>query len=95
MTLKHFYHIRCDADLDEVFYAMRRMPCACTGCVEQFSNPSLPNVDKNLQPRYAILTETWKYSSIFRGYIQRYISELTKKKKQETQMRWRLKTSLS
>ena len=35
VTMKHFYHIRCDPDLDEYFCNMRRIPCACTGCVEQ------------------------------------------------------------
>ena len=37
LTMKHFYHIRCDTDLDEGFYAMQHTPCACTGCVEQLS----------------------------------------------------------
>ena len=27
VSMKHFYHIRCDPDLDEVFCAMRRIPC--------------------------------------------------------------------
>ena len=31
VTMKTFSHIRCDPDLDKVFYAMRRIPCACTG----------------------------------------------------------------
>ena len=52
--MKQFYHIRCDPDLDEGFYAMRRIPCACIGCVEQLSNPLLPNLDKTLLPRYDI-----------------------------------------
>ena len=68
VTMKHFYYIICDPDLDEVFCAMRHIPCACTGCVEQLSNPWWPNLDKNLQPRYDIKPETCKYSSILRGY---------------------------
>ena len=39
VTMKHFYHIRCDPDLGEDFYDMRRIPCACNGCVEQLYNP--------------------------------------------------------
>ena len=34
VSMKHFYHIRCDPDLDKGFCAMRRIPCACTGCIE-------------------------------------------------------------
>ena len=44
--MKHFYHIRCNPDLDEGFCAMRRTPCACTGCVEQLSKPWLPNLKR-------------------------------------------------
>ena len=58
VTMKHFYHIRCYPDLGEGFCAIRRIPCACTGCVEQLSNPWLPNLDKTLQPRYAIEPKT-------------------------------------
>ena len=54
VTMKHFYHIIYDPDLDEGFCSMQRIPCAYTGCVEQLTNPWLPNLDKNLQPRYAI-----------------------------------------
>ena len=48
LTMKHFYHIICDTDLDKGLCAMRRIPCACTGCSEQLSNTWLPNLDKNL-----------------------------------------------
>ena len=68
MTMKQFYHIIYDTDLCEDFCAMRRIPCACNGCVEQLSNPWLPNRDKTLQPRYDIEHKTCKYSSILRGY---------------------------
>ena len=30
VSMKHFYHIRCDHDLGEGFCAMRRIPCACS-----------------------------------------------------------------
>ena len=39
VSMKHFYHIICDPDLGEGFYSMRRIPCACSGCVEQLSKP--------------------------------------------------------
>ena len=39
MTMKHFYCIRCDPDLYEVFCAMKCIPCAFTGFVEQLSKP--------------------------------------------------------
>ena len=38
LTMKNFYHIRCDPDLNEGFCAMQHIPCGCTGCVEQISN---------------------------------------------------------
>ena len=66
--MKQFYHIRCAPDLDKVFCAMRLIPCACTGFVEQLSKPWLPNLDKTPQPRYVIVSEAGKYSSILRGY---------------------------
>ena len=77
VTMKHFYHIICDTDLDESLCVMQSMHCACTGCVEKPSNPWLPNLDKTLQPHYAIKTETCKYSTILRGYNKWYIEKLT------------------
>ena len=68
VTMKHFYHGRCDPDLDKVFCAMQLIHCACTECVEQLSNPWLPNLDKTLQPSYVIKPEICKYSSISHGY---------------------------
>ena len=75
VTMKHFYHIRCDPDLDEGFCAMRRIPRSCTGCVEKISNTWLPNLDKTLQPRYAIKPETCKHSSVLLGYNKCYICQ--------------------
>ena len=49
VTMKHFYHIICDPDLDGGFCAMRRITCDNNGCVEQLYNPWLPNSDKTLQ----------------------------------------------
>ena len=73
VKMKHFYHIRCDHDLDEGFCAMRRIPCACTRCAEQLFNNWLPNLDKTLQTCSTIEPETCKYSSILRGYNKLYI----------------------
>ena len=86
--MKHFYHIRCNTDLDKGFCAMRRIPCACTGCVEQLYKLWLPNLDKTLQPRYVIKPETCKYSSILHGYNKWYLCQIElKKKKQQTKTR--------
>ena len=76
VTMKHFYHIRCNPDLDKGFCDMQGILCACTGCVEQLPNPWLPNLDKNLQPRYVIEPEICKYSSILLGYNKWYISKI-------------------
>ena len=59
---------------------MRCIPCACSGCVEQLSKPWLPNLEKNLQPRYVIEPETCKYSSILRVYNKWNIAKLNLKK---------------
>ena len=57
LSMKQFYHIRCYPQLGEVFCAMRRIPCACSGCVEQLSKPWLPNLGKTQQPCYVIEPE--------------------------------------
>ena len=54
VTMKQFYCIICDPGLGEGFWDMLIIPCACNGCVEKLSNLWLPNLDKTLQPRYAI-----------------------------------------
>ena len=74
--MKDFYHIICDPELGEGFCAMRRIPCACYGCVEQLSKPCLPNLKKTQQPCYVIEPEKCKYSSILRGYNKWYIAKL-------------------
>ena len=68
VTMKHCYHIRRDNDLGKGFCAMWHIFSGCTGCAAQLCNPWLPNLDKNLQPRYDIKPKTCKYSSILRGY---------------------------
>ena len=57
VTMKQFYHIGCDTDLEEGFCDMRHVSCDCNRCVEQLSNPCLTNWDKTLQPRYSIETK--------------------------------------
>ena len=74
--MKPFYHIRCDPVLDKGLCAMWLIPCDFNGCVEQLSNPWLPNLDKTLQPRYAIEPKICKYSSILRGYNKWYTSKI-------------------
>ena len=73
---------------------MQRIPCDCTGCVEQLSKPWLTHLDKTLQPRYVIETETCKYYSILHGYNKWYIYKLTKKKEttnpDETKIKYEL-----
>ena len=59
---------------------MKRITCACTGCVEQLSNPWLSDLDRTLQSRYSIEPESCKYSSILHGYIKWYTEKLTLKK---------------
>ena len=34
VTMKHFYHIGCDPDLEGGFCAMQCILCYCNGCVE-------------------------------------------------------------
>ena len=80
VTMKYFYHIRCNPDLDEGLYAIKRIPCDCTECVEQLSIPWLPNLDKTLQPCYVIKPKTCKYYFILCGYNKWYIAKLTLKR---------------
>ena len=56
------------------------LPCACSVWVEQISKTWLPNLEKTQQPRYVIEPETFKYSSILRGYNKWYIAKLNLKK---------------
>ena len=80
VTMKRFYHIRCDPNLDKGFCAMQKIPCACTGYAEQLSKHWLPNLDTTLQLRYAIKSKTCKYSSILHDYNKWYICQIDLKK---------------
>ena len=92
--MKHFYHIRCDPELGEGFCAMRRIHCACSGCVEQLSKPWLPNLEKTQQPRHVIEPETCKYSSIIQGYNKWYIAKFNLKKKTINPNKMKIKDEL-
>ena len=73
---------------------MRRIPCACNGCVEQLSKPWLPNLGKTQQPSYVIQPETCKYSSILRGYNKWYIEKLNLKKEKTNPNEMKIKDEL-
>ena len=66
VIMKQFYHIRCDPDLDKGFYDMLRIPCACTGCVDQPSKPWLPKLDK---PYNHVMPSNPKHVSTLPYYV--------------------------
>ena len=66
VTMKHFYHIICDPDLDEGSCAIWRIPCACTRCVEKLSEPWLPNLEK---PYNQIMLLNQKHVSTLQYYM--------------------------
>ena len=76
------------------FCATQRVPCACSGCVEQLFKPWLPNLEKTQQPCYVIKPETCKYSSILRGYNKWYISKLNLKKETTNPNKMKIKDEL-
>ena len=49
-------------------------------CRATIQNQGLSNLGKHQQPRYIIEPETFKYSSILRGYNKWYIAKLNLKK---------------
>ena len=63
--MKHFYHIRRDPDLGEGFCAMQRIPCACSGCLEQISKTWLPNLEK---PNNHVMLLNQKHVSTLQYY---------------------------
>ena len=73
---------------------MRRIPCACSGCVEQLSKTWLTNLEKTQQPRYVIKPETCKYYSILRGYSKWYIDKLNLKKEMTNPNEMKIKDEL-
>ena len=83
VTMKNFYHIRCNPDLEEGFCAMRRIPCACSGCVEQLYKPWLPNLDK--RKNYVMLLNKkhvctiQSYMAIITGILPNLIKKINNK----------------
>ena len=73
---------------------MRRIACACYGCIEQLSKPWLPKLEKTQQPHYAIEPETCKYSSILRGYNKWYIAKFNLKKETTNPNEMKIKDEL-
>ena len=74
VSMKHFYHIVCDPELGEGFCAMRRIPCACYGCVEQLYKPWLPNLEKR-NNHFMLLNQKHvstlqSYAAIINGILQ-------------------------
>ena len=63
--MKHLYHIRCNPDLGKGFCAMRRIPCACSGFVEQLSKPWLPNLEKE---KNHVMLSNQKHVNTFQSY---------------------------
>ena len=66
VSMKHFYHIRCDPELDGGLCAMRHIPCACTGCFEQLSKPWLNNLEK---PKNHVMLSNQKHVSTLQSYM--------------------------
>jgi hypothetical protein len=60
------YNLRCEKDLGIGVAAVRRIPCACAGCLEQLAKPWQPGVHANQQSRYASST-TCHFWPIFEG----------------------------
>ena len=66
MTMKHFYNIICDTDLDRGFCAMRRTPCACTGCVE---NTIITGYLNWIKPYNHVMPSIPKHLSTLPSYV--------------------------
>ena len=64
--MKHFYHIRCDPELGEGFYAMRRIPFDSSRFVEQLSKPWLPNLEKR---NNHVMLSNQKHVSTLQSYM--------------------------
>jgi hypothetical protein len=78
VKMRDLYHIRCDPDLGLGNCALRRIPCACDGCVDQLSTNWQRNTPLLEQPRYAVESPNCKYSSILGGYNKWHIAELVR-----------------
>ena len=65
VTMKYFYQMRCDPDLDKVLCAMRFIPCACTGCVEK---SPIPGYLAQIKPSNHVMLLNPKHVSTLPSY---------------------------
>ena len=65
VSMNHFYHIRCDPELGEGFFAMRRITCDFSVCVEQLSKSWLPHLKK---PNNHVMLLNQNYVSTIQSY---------------------------
>jgi hypothetical protein len=74
------YNIRADPDLGLGVVALRRIPCACQGCLLQLSQPWKVGVPPSEQPRYAEGNHKCERWHIFHGLNDWHILPIHKKK---------------
>jgi hypothetical protein len=74
--LMECHHIRAEPELGLGVVAMRRIPCACDGCLEQLAKPWLPGLDASKQPRFAKGNKNCHWWSMFEGLNDWHIVEL-------------------
>ena len=61
------YNFRFDPDLPIMKCAVRRIPCACEGCVAQLKKPWVPGVEPEKQERYSPTGFNCKHHELFEG----------------------------
>ena len=69
------YNIRTDPDLGLGKAALRRMPCACDGCISQLNSPWEPGVPAKDQKRYKT-SNNCKFREVFVGFNDWMIVDL-------------------
>ena len=65
--IRFHYNFRADPKLQIGQIAVRRIPCACDGCLEQLEQPWVPKVPFHNQPRYKGGNTKCVYWNIFEG----------------------------
>ena len=65
VTIKHFYNIRCDPDLDKGFCAVRRIPCVCNG----FVHSPIPVYLTCIKPYNHVMLSNPKHVSTLPSYV--------------------------
>jgi hypothetical protein len=73
------YNLRTDSDLGAGLAAVRRIPCACAGCLAELAKPWQPGVPPEEQDRY-LSSLTCSMSPIFEGLNNWQIVQLVKTK---------------